>query len=72
MNIIHHDLKPENILFTDNTHKYIKIIDFGISSIINEKSSGGSLEYLPPEIIYNKNNKSSPSVDIWSIGCRNS
>lgn len=69
MNIIHHDLKPENILFTDNTHKYIKIIDFGISSIINEKSSGGSLEYLPPEIIYNKNNKSSPSVDIWSIGC---
>ena len=69
MNIIHHDLKPENILFTDDTYKYIKIIDFGISSLINEKSNAGSLLYLPPEIITNKDMKSSPSVDIWSIGC---
>ena len=69
MNIIHHDLKPDNILFSDSAHTHIKIIDFGISSIINENNRGGSLQYLPPEIIFHKNIKSSPSVDIWSIGC---
>ena len=68
-NVIHHDLKPDNIIFIDESHTHIKIIDFGISSIINEKSTGGSIEYLPPEIITYKNDKSSPSVDIWSIGC---
>ena len=69
MNIIHHDLKPENILFTDSSHSSIKIIDFGISSLINCKNKAGSLIYLPPEIINEKDTRSIPSVDIWSIGC---
>ena len=69
MNIIHHDLKPDNILFTDDNHKQIKIIDFGISSLMYDKSDAGSLLYLPPEIITHKDMTSSPSVDIWSIGC---
>lgn len=69
MNIIHHDLKPDNILFTDDTHKQIKIIDFGISSLMYDKSDAGSLLYLPPEIITHKDMTSSPCVDVWSIGC---
>jgi serine/threonine protein kinase len=69
MNIIHHDLKPDNILFTDDTHKQIKIIDFGISSLMYDKSDAGSLLYLPPEIITHEDMTSSPSVDVWSIGC---
>jgi len=69
MNIIHHDLKPDNILFTDDNHKQIKIIDFGISSLMYDKSDAGSLLYLPPEIITHEDMTSSPSVDIWSIGC---
>ena len=69
MNIIHHDLKPDNILFTDDNHKQIKIIDFGISSLMYDKSDAGSLLYLPPEIITHKDMTSSPSVDVWSIGC---
>ena len=69
MNIIHHDLKPENILFTDNSHTKIKIIDFGISTLINSQSKAGSLVYLPPEIINENDTRSMPSVDIWSIGC---
>ena len=69
MNFIHHDLKPDNILFTDDTHKQIKIIDFGISSLMYDKSDAGSLLYLPPEIITHEDMTSSPSVDVWSIGC---
>jgi serine/threonine protein kinase len=69
MNIIHHDLKPDNILFTDDIHKQIKIIDFGISSLMYDQSDAGSLLYLPPEIITHKDVTSSPSVDVWSIGC---
>lgn len=69
MNIIHHDLKPDNILFTDDSHKKIKVIDFGISSLMYDKSDAGSLLYLPPEIITHQDMTSSPSVDIWSIGC---
>ena len=69
MNIIHHDLKPDNILFTDNSHTCIKIIDFGISSLMNSKNRGGSLIYLPPEIINGEDYRSVPSVDMWSIGC---
>ena len=69
MNIIHHDLKPDNILFTDDIHKQIKIIDFGISSLMYDQSDAGSLLYLPPEIITHKDISSSPSVDVWSIGC---
>ena len=69
MNIIHHDLKPDNILFTDNSHTCIKIIDFGISSLMNSKNRGGSLVYLPPEIINGEDYRAVPSVDMWSIGC---
>lgn len=68
-NIIHHDLKTENILFTDESHTKIKIIDFGISSLINSSCKAGSLIYLPPEVVNKTNIQSLPSVDVWSIGC---
>ena len=51
MGIIHHDLKTENILFTNELHSTIKIIDFGICSLLKTKSKAGSLQYLPPEIL---------------------
>lgn len=69
MNIIHHDLKTDNILFTDETYSKIKIIDFGISSLLNVNNKAGSLLYLAPEVINKKDTRSLPSVDIWSIGC---
>ena len=37
MGICHRDLKPENILF-DSSHKYIKIIDFGLSNLYYTKN----------------------------------
>lgn len=69
MGIIHHDLKTENILFTNELHSTIKIIDFGICSLLKTKSKAGSLQYLPPEILSGRDTRSLPSVDIWSIGC---
>ena len=69
MGIIHHDLKTDNILFENEEHKNIKIIDFGICSLLKKKSKAGSLQYLAPEILSGRDTRSLPSVDIWSIGC---
>ena len=67
--IIHRDLKPDNILFQDDTHKQIKIIDFGIATLLHDKTRAGSLNYISPEVLSGKDSSSLPSVDIWSIGC---
>lgn len=67
--IIHRDLKPDNILFHDNTHTQIKIIDFGIATLLHDKTRAGSLNYISPEVLSGKDSSSLPSVDIWSIGC---
>ena len=37
MGIYQRNLKPENILF-DSSHKYIKIIDFGLSNLYYTKN----------------------------------
>lgn len=40
MGIAHRDLKPENFLFeTKDNDSELKIIDFGLSKIINPKST---------------------------------
>ena len=67
--IIHRDLKPDNILFNDSTHEQIKIIDFGISTLLHDKTRAGSLNYISPEVLSGKDSSSLPSVDIWAIGC---
>lgn len=66
--IIHRDLKPENIMLSDDIVD-VKIADFGISSVIvndgagdlevltNENSFFGTIPYVTPDAINNKNTK---------------
>ena len=66
--IIHKDIKMENIILINNDQKYdVKIIDFGLSEEINNKTSqiSGSPNYMSPEAIDGIN---VPANDIWSVG----
>ena len=72
--IIHRDLKLENILFADSMQTHLKIVDFGISGMLTvngqgDRSDAGSLLYLAPEVLSGADNKSTPALDVWSIGC---
>ncbi|KLL05030.1 MAG: serine/threonine-protein kinase sepA-like [Mycoplasmataceae bacterium RV_VA103A] len=69
-NIIHRDLKSMNILLTNNYQ--VKISDFGlsrtkiISSSYSKDSVKGTLRWMAPEIIKEKN--FSEKSDIYSLG----
>ena len=64
--IIYRDLKPENVMIDDQG--YPKLIDFGISKIINGRTYTvvGTPHYMAPEVITGKG-YSFPS-DYWSLG----
>ena len=83
--IVHNDIKLENILLNFNTEEDLnnlnvknctfKISDFGLSKFTNNENLintiGGTIEYLPPEIILgpiNINNIEKSKIDIWAIG----
>jgi eukaryotic-like serine/threonine-protein kinase len=72
--VIHRDLKPENILVTESGQ--IKVIDFGIAQLLNEKDATGETSrqrtigtpiYMSPEQRENPESVSYPS-DIFSLG----
>ena len=68
-NIIHRDLKPDNVLV--DSHDNIKLIDFGVSKILNNymkftKSFVGTPYCMSPEII--KNVFYDHKTDIWALG----
>ena len=69
--ICHRDLKPENILFSNKDNEDnnpIKLIDFGLSQIIDEKnlkSKVGTAYYVSPEVL---SGKYTEKCDVWSAG----
>jgi len=66
--LIHRDIKPENILIKDEN--IVKICDFGWcvqSDHMQQRNTFcGTLEYMAPEMIQNKNHNH--TLDIWSLG----
>ena len=70
-NIIHRDIKLLNIFMTKD--KIIKIGDFGMSKIIENKldlldlSNVGTPLFLAPEIV--KKDNYDFKIDIWALGC---
>ncbi|KAM9308830.1 serine/threonine-protein kinase 17A [Gastrophryne carolinensis] len=70
-NVVHLDLKPQNILLTsDCPPGDIKIVDFGLSRIVNNNEEireiMGTTEYIAPEILSYE--PISTATDMWSIG----
>lgn len=64
--IIHRDIKPENILVDGDT---LKLADFGWSihtPNMKRKTFCGTMDYLPPEMIANK--EYDYHIDVWCIG----
>ncbi len=55
--IVHRDLKMQNIMFANKEDEPIdlRVVDFGImgscSTSYIEKSTMGSLKYMPPEVL---------------------
>jgi len=68
--VAHKDLKPENIFIDPSTHQ-IKIIDFGLSVIVNDgqlvDQYCGSPMYMAPEVL-NRDPHDPRLADIWSLG----
>jgi len=69
-NIVHRDLKPENLLFSDKQNNILKLIDFGIATIVEDKKKlvevVGSRSYMAPEI-HMRTGYHKP-VDTYAIG----
>uniref|UniRef100_A0A8C5MCU1 Serine/threonine-protein kinase 17A n=2 Tax=Leptobrachium leishanense TaxID=445787 RepID=A0A8C5MCU1_9ANUR len=70
-NVVHLDLKPQNILLTSSCPLGdIKIVDFGLSRIVNNNEElreiMGTPEYVAPEILSYE--PISTATDMWSIG----
>ncbi|MCW9014970.1 MAG: HDOD domain-containing protein [Gammaproteobacteria bacterium] len=66
--VVHRDLSPDNIMLTEGNGKP-RLMDFGIASLLGNKSDDGiwgTLKYLSPEQCENKD--PIPSSDIFTLG----
>lgn len=63
-------MKLENVLFKNNDpdDMTVKVIDFGIAGVGDEKVDAGTYAYMAPECFDKGGAKTSPSIDVWAIG----
>ena len=56
LNICHRDLKPENLMFLNSSNDCLKVIDFGLSRIFDEKNNIMKSKVIKNEITYQYKN----------------
>lgn len=68
--VVHRDLKLENVLFKyeDQEDFLVKVVDFGIAGVAEEKVDAGTLSYMAPETLEKVAADTSPAIDVWAIG----
>lgn len=70
-NIVHRDIKIDNVLIKKNKKLDIRLIDFDISTVHDEKEQEfltkqvGTRAYMAPEVL---NRQYSKACDLWSLG----
>ena len=65
--IYHRDIKPSNIMW--HKRQEYKLIDFNISTTTDDKSFGGTLPYMAPDLVVNGNKIDwDKSADTFALG----
>ena len=68
--VVHRDLKLENVLFKNISEDdfFVKVVDFGIAGMGNDKVDAGTLAYMAPETLEKVAADTTPAIDVWAIG----
>lgn len=76
--VVHRDMKPANIFLVRTPHGVTpKVIDFGISKIVEESPQGsntqtgfvlGTPSYMSPEQAAGRNREVDATADVWAMG----
>jgi serine/threonine protein kinase len=70
-------LKLENVLFKTEPEPMdendlgafnVKVIDFGIAGVADDKVDAGTLSYMAPECLQRELGDTTPAIDVWAIG----
>ncbi len=48
--LLHRDIKPGNVVIEDDG-RGVRLMDFGIAAPLGCRTSGGTLEYMAPEVV---------------------
>jgi len=68
--VFHNDIKPENIMSVDEKLREVRVIDFGLSCVGNEKCFGGTPIFNAPEKIRSlaaNDPRGSEKIDVWAF-----
>lgn len=74
--VVHRDLKPANIFVSDETPRVVKLMDFGVAKVGNNRSPSGTRHgqilgtptHMSPEQALGQIDKISPQSDLYSLG----